>query len=594
MDALKRLSDYELEGFFDLLEAYLEAINKDHTKPDKIEIGTYKFDFETYLDDDVKSSLAQEGITGNEDINWSFSGLLRMASGFISQNIGVALLVSKRFKGGTVFEDQVANLKDHDFKFLTSVWGMNITGLVDRFIVTENANGIMAYPRDMSPANYQGGVVFRNGLGCTVVFDDQDIQSLQQQPSMINHDPNYDVCQLGDLSVGNGQLSNLNINGTALKNAVESVFELDNNGKNKGTKAALVVHKGKIIYEVYNNSSFAQSTGLTHLRDDVDPTTPLIGWSMTKSVVNAILGAMVHKGKFGDFQQFSDDRKLADPNIADAQIVEDFLKTIKVRDYLNYPSLLNANPDEDITMNDLLRMASGLKWREENFRYDVMEMVFGEPDMAAFAANKGIARPPSRRHNYSSGDTNLIAAVMKACFVKSAGPNDPDPLETYWNFPHENLFNPIGMCNTILQVDHSGTFVGSSYCIASARDWARFGLLFLNDGTVKKTGQRILPAGWVAYSKSLGLKPNGDKLAEHYGAHFWVNKPITADLLDGKKKTGIEGVDKEMFYARGLFGQRVYVVPEHDLVVVRIGTRDKIGLKKFLRDVVDVFSAGPA
>lgn len=587
MNALEPRSDFDVDGFFELLDKYLGAIEKDQLKPDHIINGLHQFDFEKYLDKDFKTNLAKEGIHSNVDINWNFFGLMKMATGFIAQTIGVALLVSSRF-AGEPFMDRVAKLKSQDFKFLLSVFGANIKGLVDKFIVTQNINGILAHPRDLSPSNYTRGVVFRQGLGCTLVFDDQQIQNIQEQPSMVEYTPEDDYCLLGDLRLVSEHDSLPPIDEVALEIAVTKMFELDA-GKSKGTQAVIVVYQGQIVKEMYDNRSFAQTHSLSHLQGDIEPNTPLMGWSMTKSVTNAILGVMIYQGKFGDFQQFSAERRLVEANITDAQIVEDFLKTIKVKDYLNYPSLVSVNPNHEITLDDLLRMSSGLRWTEGNFKYDVMEMVYGESDMAAYVANKGISKPPGQRHNYSSGDTNLIATIIKESFIKEADSNDLDPLKAYWSFPHQNLFTPLGMCNTILQVDPAGTFVGSSYCIASARDWARFGVLFLNDGVIKKTGQRLLPPGWVDYSKSLKMKSNGKPLVEHYGAHFWINKPTAADLLDRKKKTGILGVDKEMFYARGLFGQRVYVVPNKDLVVVRIGTRDKVGLKKFLRGIVDAF-----
>jgi len=577
------LSDPEFYDFFKLVGGYLLAIDKDESKPEKIQLGKYEFDFETYLDEDLKVELAAGGIEGNEKLNLNAIEVLKMMCGFIAQNLGVSILVGKRFANET-FAKKVELLKAQDFQFLI-VYVANLTWIIDQFVVHKDGNGVIVNPKNMSFPDATIGIDFRKGLGCTVFFNEEDRETISNRPPMDTYTPKYGPCNSGDLSLANNIDPNpqKDFDGDKLDIAIRGVFKPIWT-KSRGTKAVVIVHKGKLIREVYNNKDAAPVYKIPEPRDDVGPYTPLMGWSMTKSVINAILGAMIHEGKFKndkqlDIQQFAAKNKENNPGIPDGQIVENFLKTVKIADYLDL-----GPGAETITLNDLLRMVSGLKWKEDKLPFHVMQMVYGHGDMAAYAARLGVANPPNLAHNYSSGDSNLIAAVMKACFEKE----NVDPLKAYWEFAHTHLFEPTGMCNTILQADLSGTFVGSSYCIASARDWARFGLLYFNKGEVVRTGKRILPKGWVAYSQSLGKNAGGEDLSPVYGAHFWRNIP-NGDTNDKNKETGYKGVPVGMYYARGLFGQRVFIVPDKELIVVRIGNRDEIGLKRFLKNVVALF-----
>ena len=90
--------------------------------------------------------------------------------------------------------------------------------------------------------------------------------------------------------------------------------------------------------------------------------------------------------------------------------------------------------------------------------------------------------------------------------------------EKYWTFPQEFLFNPTGMHSAIIEVDANGTFVGSSFGWMTARDWARFGQLFLNKGVWN--GSQLLPEGWIKYTTTPASKAKG-----RYGAHWWLNDP---------------------------------------------------------------------
>lgn len=275
------------------------------------------------------------------------------------------------------------------------------------------------------------------------------------------------------------------------------------------TRAVVVVHRGRIVAEGY--------------ADGVSARMPLLGWSMTKSVMNALVGILVREGRVA----------LADP----APIPE-----------WQSP----GDPRGRITIGQLLHMSSGLEF-EERYRNplgDVTRMLLATPNMAAFAALKPLRFEPGTRFAYSSGTSNLLARVVRETLGE----------KHYLDFPRRELFFPVGMDSAVLEADASGTFVGSSYMYASARDWARFGLLYLRDGVWH--GKRLLPAGWVAFSRT----PSPADPEARFGAHFWLKLP--------REYAGPEprpSLPPDSFHAVGHEGQFVTIVPSHDLVLVRFG-----------------------
>lgn len=206
------------------------------------------------------------------------------------------------------------------------------------------------------------------------------------------------------------------------------------------------------------------------------------------------------------------------------------------------------DPRSAITLNQMLRMTSGLKWNEESSDHvsDMTRMLFRESSMAGFAAQAPVAAAPGKELVYSSGTTNLICEALRNSFKED---------REYWEFPRRELFDPIGMSSAVFELDESGTLVGSSFCFATARDWARFGQLYLDDGVVD--GRRILPEGWVVGASQ------GTKISKRrYGRHFWL--PHDKSLPAGT------------FYCRGFEGQLIAIVPEKRGVIVRLGsTRDR-------------------
>lgn len=292
----------------------------------------------------------------------------------------------------------------------------------------------------------------------------------------------------------------------ALDAVLERAFAEPDSTKPRRTQAVVVMHKGRIVAERY--------------APGIAPETRLLGWSMTKSVMNALVGVLVLDGRLS----------------------------------LNGPVPLPAwrtpgDPRGAITLDHLLRMTSGLRFNEgmESTRSDVVRMLLANDDMAAFAASRELAAPPGTRWQYASGTSVLIASVIRNAL------NDDS---AYVRFPREALFDRIGMSSAVIETDAAGTFVGSSLMYATARDWARFGLLYLNDGLWN--GERILPDGWVGYTRTPTQANRG------YGAHFWLGVPADPDDPVGALPDGA-------LQAAGHEGQFITIVPSHDAVLVRLG-----------------------
>lgn len=270
------------------------------------------------------------------------------------------------------------------------------------------------------------------------------------------------------------------------------------------TLAVVAVRGGDVVAERY--------------ADGVDADTTLISWSMAKSITHALVGFAVQDGRL-------------DPG-APAPVPE-----------WSAPD----DPRGRITVDHLLRMCSGLAFREDYVDErvsDVITMLFGEgqDDMAAFAAGFPLEHPPGTVFNYSSGTTNILARIVGDLYGGRSG------VEALLR---HRLFSPLGMASAIPKFDTAGTFVGSSFVYATARDFARFGELYLHGGRVG--GARVLDEAWVAYGCRESPVPTGPD-EQPYGAHWWRFPPVPGS-----------------FAAQGYQGQRTLVVPDQDLVVVRLG-----------------------
>ena len=312
-----------------------------------------------------------------------------------------------------------------------------------------------------------------------------------------------------------------------LKAALDHAFDEPAAPPFRRTKAVVVVHEGKVIAERY-----AEGIGVD---------TPLLGFSMTKSVVNALIGILTQQG-------------LVTPSMP-APIPE---------------WRFAVDPRREIEVEHLLRMTTGLALDETNSGFDPSsQMVYLHDDMAGFAVRAAVVAPPGKRWAYSSPTTELLARIIRDAV---GGP------EQSLAFAWRELFNPLGMRNVTLEFDGAGTLQGSSYMLASARDWARFGLLYLNDGVVG--GRRMLHEDWVDFSAAATLDTD-------YGAGFWTNR---SEHEHAKARVRL-GIPRDAFFASGDLGQRIVIIPSQHLVIVRLGhsvdrTGDMRGLATLVKEVI--------
>jgi CubicO group peptidase (beta-lactamase class C family) len=282
------------------------------------------------------------------------------------------------------------------------------------------------------------------------------------------------------------------------------------------------VQGGELVVEQYASELDAGST--------------LISWSMAKSITHALLGTLVRDDKLDIHQE---------------RLVPAWSEP--------------GDPRSAITLDHMLRMVDGLDFVEDYIdsgTSDVIEMLFasGKEDVAGYTEARKLLCPPGSRWNYSSGTTNVISAIIG----RAVGGGQPGMLE----FMQRELFDRIGMRSATARFDAAGHFIGSSFVFATARDFARFGLLYLRDGCWD--GARILPDGWVDYARTATAVSGGE-----YGAHWWIS-------LDGSA----------VFHCSGYRGQFIALDPERDLVVVRLGgsTSDQRGaVYRQLRALIQCF-----
>ena len=291
--------------------------------------------------------------------------------------------------------------------------------------------------------------------------------------------------------------------------AIERVFADRPDRAPKRVKAVVIVKGGQVIAERY-----APGFGVE---------TPLISYSVAKSFTNALLAVLVRDGR------------------------------LKAGQPVGAPEWrAPGDPRGQLTLEDLLRMQSGLDAEEsDSASSPVAQMQFLASDMAGFAADHRLNHPPGAEFEYTSANTLILDRLIS----QTVG-GGPPGLKA---FAEREIFAPLGMEDVTMEFDGAGTFVGSTWVYAPARGYARFGQLYLTDG-VAPDGRRILPEGWVAWSRR-------STLGAPYGAGFWTNdgpSRFAADRVAG-------GFPKDGFYASGNLGQRIYIVPSERLVVVRFG-----------------------
>ena len=359
--------------------------------------------------------------------------------------------------------------------------------------------------------------IFRPGLGCTLELGpNKEKLRARILPCPVVHRFGQQnlLWPEGEQAQTDALLPEIAFN--QLNKAVDEAFLEPDAVNLRRTRAVVVVYNGRIIAERY-------APGFSH-------DTPLLGWSLTTSVINALTGILV-----------SEDRL----SLNDRNLITEWSTP--------------GDPRGNITLDMLLRMTSGLRFNEDYTapQKDVIQMLLNAGDVAKYAAQKPLTDTPGAKWNYSSGSTNIIAAILR----KALGSN-----AAYLAFPRRALFDRIGMSTAVIEPDAAGTFVGSSFMYASARDWARFGLLYLTDGIWNK--ERILPEGWRLYS----LTPTACSPRGEYGAHFWLKVPSFYTTTQSDEGA----LPPDTFHAVGHEGQFISIVPSKKLVVVRLGlTRAK-------------------
>ena len=291
------------------------------------------------------------------------------------------------------------------------------------------------------------------------------------------------------------------------------------------TRAVVVVQGGRIVAEKYRN-------GYSEI-------TRLISWSMAKSITQALVGLAVGKGLV------ELDRPMGNPR---------------------WPA---GDPRGAVTWRQWEQMVDGIDYHEigvrDPVRNDAARMLFGEGrlDVAAFAASLPQIHPAGTHWNYNTAGVELVDDALGRVFAPGAGADERRARVA--EVLAKELFGPLGMTSALPEFDAAGTFMGGSLVYATARDYARFGLLYLRDGMWD--GRRILPAGWVDFARTRGPAANGST----YGAGFWITPPV-GDPTRVHALTPDGPAD--LFTAQGHEGQLITIVPSKDLVVVRLGHLD--------------------
>jgi CubicO group peptidase (beta-lactamase class C family) len=341
--------------------------------------------------------------------------------------------------------------------------------------------------------------IYREGLGATLINDDFDITQpyLTPKREFLKNNLSFPY---GDNESKNSVFSTIDYQ--KINQLVENAFDKKGE-KTKRTRALLIIYKDRIIAEKYD-------TGFTK-------NSKILGWSMTKSITATLFGILEKQKGFNIYQP--------------APIPE------------------WANDDrKKITTNDLLHMNSGLEWDEHYDRIcDATEMLFQAEDMTRVQLEKPLAFQPNTHWNYSSGTTNLLSGILRKQFKTH---------QEYLDFWYSALIDKIGMHSMLVETDMTGNYVGSSYGWATARDWAKFGLLYLHQGNWN--GEQLFKPSWAKYVAKPTNTSNG-----RYGGQFWLNS-----------SGYFPDAPRDMYYASGFQGQMVAIFPSHDLVIVRMGLKE--------------------
>lgn len=336
--------------------------------------------------------------------------------------------------------------------------------------------------------------IYREGVGATLVQSDKVslAKPNRHQPKILLPYPH------GHLKGKDTIFTNINY--SRIDTILNNSFVESHPDEIKNSRSVLVLYKGHIIGEKY-------ALGF-------DENSLLQGWSITKSLLTTSFGILSKNG-------------------------------YKIHQNITaFPNWLITDK-KNITTSHLLQMQSGIEW-EENYGTicDVTNMLFKDKDCTKRALGKPLARQPGTRFGYESGNSNILSALLRKQFKTH---------QEYLDFPYRTYIDKIGMHSMTIETDAVGNYVASSYSWATTRDWAKFGLLMLQNG--RWNGEQILTKEWIDYIKT----PASDSKGE-FGGQWWLNKG-----------NYMPNVPKDCFYADGFEGQRIFVIPSKDLVIVRFG-----------------------
>jgi CubicO group peptidase (beta-lactamase class C family) len=356
---------------------------------------------------------------------------------------------------------------------------------------------------------FDSRAVHRPGLGCLALPASEHMPTTETVPTFAPVTP-----MLADISGGPMAARRTP---PRLAEALASALA-PTGGERHNTKAVVVLRDGQLIGERY-----ASGYG---------PDTPLPSFSLAKSVTSTLIGVLVRQGRLNP----------------DAPGV--------------LPEWRNpADPRHAITVNHLLRQTSGLDLLQNNSGFDPStQIMYSVRDKAGASAEGRLAVPPGERWAYSDTNYLLLGRVLRNAVGGSA--------QDVVRFAQQELFGPLGMDQVTLSFDATGSLISASHMLASARDWARLGQLWLDDGVAG--GQRILPAGWMRHITT-------PTLDTAYGAGLWTHRLGGQVFPKWGVPWGLANAPADAYFGRGFMGQYVVVIPSERLVIVRMSISHEKG-----------------
>lgn len=418
---------------------------------------------------------------------------LTIISGFASKNMASNRFIAQRSVEAVNANDhnvpmiKLADIEVHEDEIAASVYGL-----------------------------MQRKSVCRDGLGCILINDDFDISEINYKPNRLKTN-NESTFPFGNNGIKDSIFGNVNYQ--LLQKAIDGAFA---NAEIQKTRTVLVSYKNHILGEKY--------------ADGFTKDTPILGWSMTKSVLATLYAILQYQGKIDmEYRPFKE---------------------------LDLTGLVGNDPRDIISLDDLLRMQSAMEWDEDYSSIsDVTKMLFIASDMTKAQINTDYILNSPKVWNYSSGTSNLLSGILRKQFKNH---------QAYLDFPYSVLIDKIGMQSMLIETDLAGNFVGSSYGWASTRDWTKFGILHLNKGNWN--GEQIFNPEWIDYITKPTAQSSGT-----YGAHWWLN-------AEGK----YPDVPRDLYSANGYQGQYVFIIPSKDLVIVRTGLAEdpEFDVNKFISEVI--------